>query len=369
MSIFISTGELSGDMYAARLSAELRRILPEERIWGMAGNLASGMERVWNNDRLHIIGLGRILTSLPSLFSLRNELARAVIAEQPKAVIVIDSPDFHIPLLSKIRAGGYTGKVIYVCPPTIWAWRSGRAKYLKRYCDLCLPLFSFEKDVLDEKGVRSFWSAHPMMDEFANYTPVGEVLPDDPKRIALLPGSRRSEISSLLPILEESGRALAEQGWHPVLSVAPGLDRTCRKLIENNTSGIEWTEVSGRNLMYASRFVIGACGTAAVESMLLNRYMIVLYRGTALEWRIYKALTHTQFVAVPNVLAGRMFFPELLQDDVTLENVMKYANKFITDEKYQNAVSEQLLKNREIMGNPGGVARWADEIKKLISQP
>lgn len=369
MSIFISTGELSGDIYATRLSAALQKLVPQEEIWGMAGTLASGIKKEWNNDQLHIIGLGRIVKSLPALYALRNELADAVIRRKPRAVIVIDSPDFHIPLLSKIRAGGYKGAVIYVCPPTIWAWRNGRAKYLRRYCDLCLPLFSFEEKALKERDVKSFWCGNPLVDDFKDFAPSGAALPSDPTRVALLPGSRRSEIASLLPVLEQTALRLQVLGLHPVLSVAPGLDPESRDMVLHNASGIESTEVSGRNLMHASKFVIGSCGTAAVEAMFLDRYMIVLYRGTFIEWHIYKALTHTKFVAVPNVLAGRMFFPELLQDDVKVENVMNYAERYLSDQPYREDVHRQLRENRLMMGEPGAIGRWADAICRVMARP
>lgn len=367
MSIFISTGELSGDLYAAKLSAALSKTLPEDELWGMVGALANGVKREWSNDQLHILGLGRIIKSLPRLFALRNQLARAVSERKPRAVIVVDSPDFHIPLLKKIRSLGYTGPVIYVCPPTIWAWRSGRAKYLKKYCDLCLPLFHFEEDALELRGVRSFWCGHPLIDDFNEYHFKQPNLLFDPLRVSLLPGSRRSEILNLLPVLEETALDLRERGLHPVFSVAPGLDEASKRLILENTADIETTQISGRDLMHSSCFVIGASGTAAVESMLLDRFMIVIYKGTSLEWRIYKTLTHTPFVSIPNVLAGKILFPELLQKQVSKDNIMHEALRYLEDENYRQSVHAQITQNINKMGVPGAVDRWAVAIAKLVN--
>lgn len=365
MSIFISTGEISGDLHAAKLSAALHDVLPQEEIWGMAGELALGMKREWDNDALHIMGLDRIVSSLPKLFKLRRQLAEAVVERKPRAVIVIDSPDFHIPLLSKIRSLGYRGPAIYVAPPTIWAWRSGRAKYLRRYCNMCLPLFSFEEKVLKQHGVKSFWCGHPMIDDFHDFAP-SEVMPEDPLRVALLPGSRHSELVTLMPVLEETAIQLKEMGFHPVFSVAPGLDGPCRAMVLNNSSGIETTEVSGRNLMCQSRFVVGASGTASVEAMLLDKFMIVLYKGTPLEWRIYTALTHTKFVTIANVMAGREIYPELLQDKAKVENVMHYVQKYLQEPEYREDVHHQLQLDRDMMGEPGAVGRWAEVIKGMV---
>ncbi len=365
MSIFISTGEISGDIYAAKLSGALRRILPDEELWGMGGALAEGVTREWDNNLLHIMGLARIVKSLPKLLALRRQLAEAVVRRNPRAVIVIDSPDFHIPLLGKIRSLGYTGPVVYICPPTIWAWRSGRAKYLRRYCDLCLPLFNFEEKALEAHHVKSFWCGNPLIEDFVNFVPA-DSLPDDPLRVAILPGSRRSEITTLMPVLEETALKLRENGLHPVFSVAPGLDAESRKMVVENAAGIETTRISGRSLMAQSKFVIGASGTTAVEAMLLDKYMIVIYRGTALEWRIYKLLTNTPMVSIPNVLAGRMVYPELLQDDAKTEKIMSCAMKYVGDETYRADVHEQLERNRNMLGEPGAVDRWALAISRLV---
>lgn len=367
MSIFISTGELSGDIYAAKLSAALHKILPGEKLWGMGGALADGVCKEWDNASLHIIGLGRIIKSLPSLFRLRKDLARAVVERVPRAVIVVDSPDFHIPLLSKIRSLGYKGPVIYVCPPTIWAWRRGRVKKLKRYCDLCLPLFHFEKEALQAWNVRSYWCGNPLIDDLGNFVPVGASVPYDAMRVALLPGSRRSEIRALMPILQETALKLKSMGLHPVFSIAPGLDEPSKAMVRNNEAGIESTEISGRNLMYASNFVIGASGTTAVEAMLLNRYMIVLYKGTLLEWQIYKMLTHTPFVSIPNVLAEKMMFPELLQDDARADKILRYAALYLHDADYRDGIHKQIASNRRLMGEPGAIRRWAEVISGLVN--
>ncbi len=378
MSIFISTGEISGDIYAAKLAESLHKILKDEKLWGMGGDLARGIDREWDNDALHIMGIAKILKTLPKLLKLRSALAQAVAARNPKAVIVIDSPDFHIPLLAKIRSLGYKGPAIYVCPPTIWAWRSGRAKYLRRYCDLCLPLFNFEEKVLEQHHVKSFWCGHPLVDDFARSVSAPE-LPDDPLRVALLPGSRRSEILSLMPVLEETALQLRGRGLHPVFSVAPGLDPESRRLVIENASGIEAAQTSGRALMSASRFVIGASGTAAVEAMFLNKFMIVVYRGSAFEWGIYKLVTNIPLISIPNVLAGRMMYPELLQKDATTKKIMACADRYIGEEVYAREIHEQIARNMTMMRPspsqgetqlfPALVTtdRWAHEIAKMIT--
>ena len=160
---------------------------------------------------------------------------------------------------------------------------------------------------------------------------------------------------------------MKETGLHPVFSIAPGLDEASKTMVRNNKAGIEATEISGRNLMHASKFVIGASGTTAVEAMLLNRYMIVLYKGTALEWRIYKMLTHTPFVSIPNVLAEKMMFPELLQDDVRADRILHYVDLYLHDKNYCDDIHKQIVSNRRLMGEPGAIQRWAEAISELVN--
>ncbi len=381
MSIFISTGEISGDMYAAKLNRSLRRILPDEELWGMGGELAEGINCEWDNSPLHIMGLTKILKSMPALIRLRTQLARAVIKRQPKAVIVIDSPDFHIPLVAKIRSVGYKGPVVYVCPPTIWAWRRGRAKQLRRYCDLTLPLFDFEEKVLEEQHVKTFWCGHPLIDQFRDYAPeltshvaaaerseASQTLPRDPRRVAILPGSRRSEILALMPVLEESARRLRDMGFHPVFSVAPGLDAESRDRIMQNKIAPALDTVTGAALMQQSRFVIGASGTAAVEAMLLDKYMIVVYKGTALEWGIYKMVTNIPLISIPNILAGHEMYPELLQEDATSDNIIACADQYLNDAEYRRDIHQTIMRNKTRMGEAGAINKWAEKIAKMIDK-
>ncbi len=380
MSVFISTGEVSGDIYAAKLCESLRRFLPEEEFWGMGGALAKGMCLEWDNSALRIMGLSKVLRSLPELLRLRAGLAGAVMKRKPKAVMVFDSPDFHIPLLARIRSLGYKGPIVYVCPPTIWAWRRGRARSLRRYCDLCLPLFGFEDVVLKSNDVKSFWTGHPLLDEFSGYAPEllprrnndgslspDERLPRDSRRVALLPGSRRSEVRALLPLFVETAEGLREMGLHPVFSVAPGLDAESRELVLNNGCAPA-VGIRGAALMAQSRFVVGASGTTAVEAMLLDKFMVVVYKGTPLEWGIYKMVTNIPLISIPNILAGCELYPELLQKDATTENVMAWAQKYLNDADYRCELHRQLAQNRTKLGESGAIGRWAEEIAKLVNR-
>ena len=156
---FISCGEVSGDIYAADLIIELRKNSSE--IWGMMGprGILAGGTATWSYEELKLMGFTEVVPAIPRLLKLRNDIVREIMTRGPGAVIVVDSPDFHFPLVKKLRAAGYKGLTVFLVTPTVWAWRSGRVKLLRDYFDLCLPLFSFEHDFLIEQGVNSRWTA------------------------------------------------------------------------------------------------------------------------------------------------------------------------------------------------------------------
>lgn len=366
MSLFISTGEVSGDLYAAHLSEVLRQKGYNQEIWGMVGSQVCGVTQWRNNDQLHIMGLSGILQALPALLRLRNELAEEVIRRKPDGVVVIDNSDFHLPLIAKIRKLGYKGPVIYLSPPALWAWRQGRAKQLKRYCSLCLPLYDFEVDLLRRLFVPVAWEGSPLVDQFS--AGIGEAPLVNVRQVALMPGSRSREVRTLLPLLMELGVELQRQGWEPVLSVAPGLKPSWQNAIRNNEARLPVSEVRGRELMASSRCVVGASGTVAVEAMLLDRFMVVLYKGTWLEWKIYGLVTHTDYVSIPNVLAQRFVYPELLQNRCRADLALAETLNYLESPELQGQVASQLAVNRQRMGEPGVMSRWADRILERIGQ-
>ena len=201
-------------------------------IWGMGGveSRNAGVRAEWNGERLQLLGLTEVFSAIPSILALRREMVERIIERAPEAVVVCDSPDYHMRLIAKLRARGYRGRIFYLSPPTVWAWRSGRANDLRRDVDECLPLFKFEHDYLLSRGCASAWRGHPLLEEYNHRaeTPDLGVDYEPGKLVAFLPGSRGSEIKSLLPIMEEAASALGSMGWQPVFSVAPGLNPTVR---------------------------------------------------------------------------------------------------------------------------------------------
>ena len=233
MSVFVSCGEVSGDLYAADLIQELIQELKEEPVWGMMGprGVEAGVEATWSYEELKLMGIIEVIPAIPRILKLRNRIADEILRRKPSVVVVIDSPDFHFSLVARLRKKGYGGLTVFLVTPTVWAWRGGRTRLLREYFDLCLPLFSFEHDFLVERGVRSRWEAHPLVAALQGYAAPGELTRRyrGERVIALMAGSRRYDIEYHLAQLIETAEMLRPEGLLPVFSVAPGLSEPLKQ--------------------------------------------------------------------------------------------------------------------------------------------
>jgi lipid-A-disaccharide synthase len=375
-TILVSAGEVSGDHYIARLYRELRPLFGG-RVCGLCGeeSASAGAEALWSGKRLQLVGITEVLGSIADIWKLLGEMSGFVLDIVPQALIFVDSPDFHLPLIRRLRRKGYKGKIFYISPPSVWAWRSYRVKDLLRHVDLCLPLFQFEHEYLTKAGVPSFWAGHPLAGEFADLKIDAKAVTEgisrgsgtlDPDRIvALLPGSRRGEIEQLWPVLASVSDALASHGFSPVFSVAPGLSEPARKFLTENLacSDKSYYEGPGRELMAISRAVAGSSGTATAEALLLRRYMVVMYKMKPLSAFIGKLLLSHLYFALPNLLAREMFFPELIQGLATPEAVTEELFAWLgMDESGRKTKEARMAEIAALMGGAGVYGFWAGRI-------
>ncbi|MFA7644808.1 MAG: lipid-A-disaccharide synthase [Thermovirgaceae bacterium] len=366
-SLFISCGEASGDQYSRILTETLRSKGFHGDIWGMLGpqGVSSGAKAVWDSRSLSLMGVSEVLGAIPRLIRMKRAMTDKIVERNPAGVVVIDSPDFHLPLVKALRHKGYTGKVFYIAPPTVWAWRQGRVSLLASLFDLCFPLFKFEKDFLESRGVKCRWFGHPLLSMLKGIAPT-DIEDQKGKTVALLPGSRRSEVRSLMPVLAETANGISKRGFRPVFSVAPGLDKEAAGLIREGCRPWRVHEGPGSELMAASEMVIGASGTAAVEALILGRFMIVLYRASLSSWLTYKALVRTRWISIPNVLAGQELYPELLQCGVSPERILHYFDRFTGDTDYREGVIKAMKAGCASLGHGDAGEGWASSILEVL---
>jgi lipid-A-disaccharide synthase len=321
----IVANEPSGDLLGAALVRALRERLPAAELVGVAGpNMqAAGCRTLMPQERLSVMGLVEVLKELPDLLRARAELVRHFAAEPPDVFIGVDAPDFNLGLERRLRARGIP--TVHLVSPTVWAWRPGRVAAIRRAVDLMLCIFPFEEDFLREHGVPAQYIGHPLADDIpledqGQAARAGLGFGAEDTVVALLPGSRRSEVARLAAPLLETARWAAER--RPGLRfVAPMVSDGLRELFAaeqaRSAPGLALKLCTGcsRSAIAAADVVVTASGTATLETLLLGRPMLVAYKLHELTYRLVTALKliKVRYAAMANLLAGEELAPEFLQ--------------------------------------------------------
>ncbi|WIG55069.1 MAG: lipid-A-disaccharide synthase [Rhodanobacteraceae bacterium] len=406
-------GEDSGDLLGAELIEALRTRHPEAKFVGVGGPRmrAAGLDAWHDIAELSVMGFAEVLRHLPRLLRLRASLARRLIALQPDAFIGIDAPDFNFGLERKLKDAGVP--VVHYVSPSIWAWRENRAEKIGKSTDTVLCLFPMEPPLYAKHGVDARFVGHPLADRFplvpdrdAARRELG--LAADAPVLAVLPGSRLSEIHRLGAIFMEAAQRIAAE--IPGLQiVVPTANARCRDQLESllrksglgtRDSGFEKAgsapvtatpnaaapdialkapdstpfpspesrvptpvllDGHAHRAMVAADVVLLASGTAALEAMLAKRPMVVGYRIAALTHALVKGfgMLKTNLYALPNVLAGRMLVPELMQRDCTPEKLADAVTALFRDKHQRDELIRAFERMHLALHKGGGAAASA----------
>ncbi len=329
--VVLVAGEASGDLLGAGLIDALRRRRPDLVFEGVAGpRMEEAGCRAWfPMERLAVMGLVEVLGRLPALLALRRELIARLRRAPPDVLIGIDAPDFNLGLERRVRALGIP--TVHYVGPTVWAWRRGRLRGIRRAVDRMLTLFPFEEAVYREHGIPVTCVGHPLADEIPPEDQRAGArarlgLAPDMEAVALLPGSRIDEVRRLAGVFLEAARwCLARRPGLRILAAMAG--PRVREVFEGIRSDccadlpVEVIEGRSRDVLAAADVVLAASGTATLEAMLLRRPMVVAYRLHPLTYPLVRALVRIPRVALPNVLSGEDLVPEFLQREVTPERL------------------------------------------------
>ena len=352
--IALIAGEASGDQLGAALIERLREKHPQAQFVGIGGSQmqAAGMSAWWDADQLALFGLFEVLSHLPRLLRLRRELLRRLLASSPDIFIGIDAPDFNLGLEARLRKKGI--RTVHYVSPAVWAWRQWRIRKIKRAADLVLCLFPFEPDFYKDHGVPATYVGHPMADQISpDNDPISarSRLGLDPAAttIALLPGSRIGEVSRLAEPMIDAARALASRrpGLQFITAMA---NESVRKVFREAMNGLAFTSITlvehdPRTVIASADAVMCASGTATLETMLVNRPMVVAYRISPSTYQLVKRLgiVKPQLYALPNILAGKALVPELIQHEATADRLAGEINHWLDEKNSGAALREQFL--------------------------
>ncbi|EKF75117.1 lipid A disaccharide synthase [Alcanivorax hongdengensis A-11-3] len=329
--IALIAGEASGDILGAGLIRALQQRYPQARFIGVGGPemMAAGQVSLFPMEKLSVMGITEVLAHLPELLRLRRQLIAHLLAEKPDVVIGIDSPDFNLPIAKRLHARGL--KTVHYVSPSVWAWRQGRIKGIKRSIDLMLTLLPFEARFYEEHEVPVTFVGHPLADTIALQTDVAgaraELGLDAKQRLlAVLPGSRGGEVDQLMPVFLKAMDQLErlDPALHFVIPAANAARRDQIQGYLDRLPGLPVTLVDGnsRTVMAAANVVLMASGTATLEGLLLGKPMVVGYRVGKITHAIVSRLLKSEFVSLPNLLCREALVPELIQGDLTVKQVV-----------------------------------------------
>jgi lipid-A-disaccharide synthase len=378
----IVAGEASGDAHAATLLRALREAAPETQFefFGATGAQmrATGVESIVDTDKLGILGLWEIASALPKFWRALRELEKAAGERKPNAVILIDWPDFNLRLARWLRRRGF--RVIYYVSPQLWAWRSYRARNIRRDVDLLLSILPFEKDWYAARGMNHVdYVGHPLAGNVtarcnrAEFCRLNDLDSSQPI-IVLLPGSRRKELARILPSMLDAAAVISKRRPEIqfIVVVAPNRDpNEVHEIISRRSRDTLPAELrvihhQTHEALASADGAAVASGTATLEAALLRTPMVIVYKESFLNWHVLGSLINVEHYGLVNLIAGRRVVSELMQNDLNGERLARELQDLLAAERNQT-VRAELNEITEKLGLGGASKCAAVRILEFLS--
>ncbi|MBU3983437.1 MAG: lipid-A-disaccharide synthase [Proteobacteria bacterium] len=379
--IMIIAGEASGDLHGARLVQAMQAQDPGLLFCGMGSRemTAAGVEILFDAARIAVVGLAEVFTHFPDIIRALKILKKRMREDPPDLLILIDSPDFNLMLAKKAKKLGIP--VFYYISPQVWAWRTGRVKTIGRLVDTIGVILPFEEPFYRSRGVTAHYVGHPLLDSVKvssdrdTFCQRYNINPEH-KLIGLLPGSRKKEISALLPDFLAAAKRLLRKYDHEFVFLLPVASTVSEEELWNNGLG-DYSELINFRLIREDRYdmmaacdaVVAASGTVTLELAILGIPMVVVYRVSPHTYFIGRLLVrHMQFFSLVNLIAERGVVTELLQDDVQPGKIEAELARLLFDDKAGSEMRLGLAEIRSKLGNPGASRQAATLAFKLLGR-
>jgi lipid-A-disaccharide synthase len=363
--IFLSAGEASGERYGAMLIEAIRRQVPAARFFGLGGTQmeAAGCERVVRAEEIAVMGITEVLRHMPTIYAKYRKLVRSIVARRPDVAVLIDFPDVNLRLAKHLHRLGIP--VIYFVSPQLWAWKKRRIHWVQQRVTKMLVIFPFEEPYYREHGVDAAFVGHPLADlplpsisrmNFAHQHGL------DPSKewIGLLPGSRKKELCLNLPVMADAAARLGQQ-YEYLLPAAATLETAwVRTMVEEFTgkepAGSTRIHVvpDARAVLHHARASVVASGTATVEAALIGNPFLAVYRLSNMSYAVASRLVQLPHVAMVNLIANQRVVPELIQQDFTVDNVVRHLEPLLRDEAARATMQSHLAGVRAALHVPPG---------------
>ena len=373
--ILLVAGEASADLHASHVVRELKRIDPSVHLYGIGGDelRRAGMEILFDARDLSVVGIVEVVSRLPHIRKVFNTLKRQIEEAPPGLLILLDYPDFNLRLAAVAKK--HRVPVLYYISPQIWAWRQGRVKKIARIVDQMAVVFPFEVPLYEKEGVPVQFVGHPLLDrEIPAFDSAGSLEAFGMKPgwpvIGLLPGSRKSEIERLLPVMLAAAQRIQKE--YPlaqfIIPVAPGIRREEIEIwVAQKTVPVTVVENQLHRALQVCSLALVASGTATLETALMKKPMIILYKISFLTYLIGRLMIRVPCIGLANIVAGTQVVPELIQADASPQRIAGEALALLKSPERLAAMERELGRIRERLGAPGASARVARIAYDMLS--
>lgn len=379
MHIVMVAGEVSGDILGAGLIQALKKHYPQAKFSGIGGSRmqSEGFVSLFPMDRLSVMGLVEPLKRLPELLRIRKAIKQHCLEQQADMFIGIDSPDFNLSIEHFAKKNGIFS--VHYVSPSVWAWRQGRIKKIKQSVDLMLCLLPFEVEFYQLHDQAAVFVGHPLADELPMHPDQQAAreqlnLTQATKVLALMPGSRQSEVALMGDLYLQIAKKLQEkypnEQWQFVLPAANAERKKQLQLILDDLALDHVLLVDGQShlAMTAADAVLLTSGTTALEAMLLKKPMVVAYKTAFLSYAILSRMIKTPFISLPNLLANRALVPELIQKQASFEAVFEATESALFNDDFRQQQVENFFQlHQNIQANASEVA--AQAIAEVVETP
>lgn len=364
MKYFIVAGEKSGDMHAGNLCLELAKSQPDAEMMGWGGEKmeAAGVKILKNYRELAFMGFWEVIKNLPTILGFFKLAKKQIQDFNPDVVILVDYAGFNLKLAKWAKKEGF--KVVYYIAPKAWAWRASRAETIKKYVDLLLVIFPFEKAFFEKYGIKTRFVGNPLFDEIAKFKTNSKFREENGlsnnRIVALLPGSRKQEIESMLGLMSNLTKEYADIQW-----VVAGILNFDIGFYTVHGGDFKVVFDQTYDLLSVADAAVVTSGTATLETALFKVPQVVVYKTSNFSYQIAKRLVQIKYISLVNLVAGKEVVRELIQEEYSLENTKNELEKLLFDNKFRD---NQLIEYNgiiETLGTSKASANAALEILKL----
>lgn len=367
--VWINVCEASADNYGAMLIHELWQISPGLEITGMGGPAMrkQGLRPVFRSEDLSLVGLTEVFTALPRITGYLRQIKKLLREKKPSVLILLDAPDFNFRLARMAKSLNIP--VLYFIAPQVWAWRKSRVKFLKKHVDRIACIFPFEPAFFRRYGIKSSFVGHPAMQTLN--LPKLDQITSRQDQIAILPGSRKKEISALLPLFARTASTLRQT--HPDLTFniiqAPGVSMEFLQEFCPRDPWFKFISSEDRHTcLKKCGMALAASGTVTLECAILEVPAIVAYKLSWLSWLVGRMLIHVKYISMPNLILGRKIFPELIQSQASVNNMVSHARTWLDNPDQTAQVRDGLKKIKDLLGNKAAGRACAEMTLELIQK-